>query len=90
MDDMIGLGVGPRPGTDRPGVVVPAGAVIESEFASVAVRLDHGANSVRLRVEDLRTGQVRFLDALELETIVWLGDEHLATLLDPSHDRWRG
>lgn len=71
-------------------VEVPAGKVVESEFASVAVRLDQQGNAVRLRVEDLRTGRVRHLDALELEAIVWLGDGHLTQLLDPSHDRWRG
>lgn len=70
-------------------VEIPAGKVVESEFASVAVRLDRDGNSVRLRVEDLRTGRVRHLDALELESIVWLGDGHLTQLLDPSHDRWR-
>lgn len=68
----------------------PAGEIIESEFASVAVKLDQDGNSVRLRVEDLRTGRVRFLDALELESLVWLGEGHLSQLLDPSHERWRG
>ncbi len=71
-------------------VEVSQGRVVESEFASVAVRLDRDGNSVRLRVEDLRTGRVRHLDALELETIVWLGEGHLTQLLDPSHERWRG
>ena len=76
---------------ETPGVVsIPAGKVVESEFASVAIRLDQDGNSVRLRVEDLRTGRVRFLDALELESLVWLGDGHLTQLLDPSHERWRG
>jgi hypothetical protein len=32
---------------------------------------------------------VRFLDALELEAIVWLPEGHLTRLLDPSADRWR-
>lgn len=64
-------------------------AVVENEFASVAVTLDTAANSVRLRVEDLRTQRVRFFDALELETLVWLPEAHLAQLLDPSSDRWR-
>ena len=63
--------------------------VVASEFARVAVRVDDTANGVRLRVEDLRTGRVRYLDALELETIVWLRDEHLGRLMDPSSDRWR-
>lgn len=71
-------------------VDIPQGKVVESEFASIAVRLDREGNSVRLRVEDLRTGRVRHLDALELESIVWLGDGHLTQLLDPSHERWRG
>jgi len=71
-------------------MTAPALYVVESEFASVAVSLDEEANSVRLRLEDLRTGQVRYLDALELETIVWLDEGHLARLLDPSADRWRG
>jgi hypothetical protein len=39
--------------------------------------------------EDRRTGRVRFLDALELETIIWLSESHLTQLLDPSADRWR-
>jgi hypothetical protein len=72
-------------------VSVPgAGAIIGSEFAEVAVRIDEEANAPRLRLEDLRTGRVRFLDALELETLVWLSDDKLTRLLDPSADRWRG
>lgn len=63
-------------------------AVVHSEFAQVRVGIDQQGLSPRLRLEDLRTGRVRFLDALELETIVWLRDEHLASLLDPSSDRW--
>ncbi|APA98094.1 hypothetical protein [Nocardia seriolae] len=64
-------------------------AVVHSEFAQVSVRVDDTANGPRLRLEDLRTGRVRFLDALELETIVWLADGRLERLLDPSADRWR-
>lgn len=63
--------------------------IVGNEFAEVAVRVDDDANSRRLRIEDLRTGRVRFLDALELETLVWLPEGHLHTLLDPSADRWR-
>ncbi|HWJ82466.1 MAG TPA: hypothetical protein VNS55_09540 [Nocardioides sp.] len=65
------------------------GAVVETEFASVSVRLDDEGNSVRLRLEDLRTGRVRHLDALELESIIWLAEGRLTQLLDPSHERWR-
>ncbi|WP_099023013.1 hypothetical protein [Mycolicibacterium palauense] len=72
-------------------VTIPGvGAVIGSEFAQVAVRVDEQGNSPRLRLEDLRTGRVRFLDALELETLVWLPGSRLDSLLDPSADRWRG
>lgn len=73
-----------------PTAIPGVGAVIGSEFAEVAVSIDVEANSPRLKVADLRTGRVRFLDALELETIVWLPDEKLNSLLDPSADRWRG
>ncbi len=63
--------------------------MVDSEFADVAVTVDTTANGPRLRLEDRRSGRVRFLDALELETIVWLPDGHLTQLLDPSADRWR-
>jgi len=66
-----------------------SGGTVASEFAAVAAAVDVSANGPRLRLEDLRTGKVRFLDALELEAIVWLPDGHLTQLLDPSADRWR-
>lgn len=75
----------PEP-VDVPGV----GPVIESEFAQVAVTFDMRGNSPRLRLEDLRTGRVRYLEALELETLVWLPERHLTALMDPSLNRWRG
>jgi hypothetical protein len=65
------------------------GGIVGSEFAEVAASVDTAANSSRLRLEDRRTGRVRFLDALELEAIIWLPDGHLEQLLDPSADRWR-
>ena len=64
--------------------------IVGSEFAQVAVRFDTSGNAPRLRLEDLRSGRVRYLDALELETIIWLPEERLTGLLDPSHSRWRG
>lgn len=62
---------------------------VTSEFASVALRIDGEGNGPRLRIEDLKTGQVGFLDALELETLAWLPEGGLEALLDPSHHRWR-
>ena len=63
--------------------------IVGSEFAEVAVRVDAAANGPRLRLEDLRTGRIRYLDALELETIIWLPEGRLERLLDPSAGRWR-
>ena len=70
-------------------VTGPGSGVVGSEFAEVAAGVDTTANGPRLRLEDRRTGRVRFLDALELEAIIWLPDGHLERLLDPSADRWR-
>ncbi|MFB7718285.1 MULTISPECIES: hypothetical protein [unclassified Nocardia] len=68
----------------------PAGqGVVHSEFARVAVSIDETANGPRLRLHDLKTGRVRYLDALELETIVWLAEGQMERLLDPSANRWR-
>ena len=62
---------------------------VGSEFAEVKVELDDSANGLRLKLTDMRTEHVRYLDALELETLVWLSDERLDRLMDPSYDRWR-
>ncbi len=64
--------------------------VVDNEFAQVSVRFDEAGNAPRLRLEDLRSGRVRYLDALELETIVWLPEDRITALLDPSRSRWRG
>lgn len=63
-------------------------AIVGNEFAEVAVGIDDTANGPRLRLTDLRGGRTRYLDALELETIVWLPEENLRQLLDPSAGRW--
>jgi hypothetical protein len=62
---------------------------LTSEFAAVKVTLDHDGNGPRLKIEDLKTGQVGFLDPLELETLAWLPEGGLHKLLDPSLLRWR-
>jgi hypothetical protein len=62
---------------------------VVSEFAAVAVSVDDAGNGPRLRIEDLRTGRVGFLDALELETLAWRPAGALDELLDPSAHRWR-
>lgn len=62
--------------------------IIAGEFAEVSVAYDESANGPRLRLEDLRTGRVRHIDPLELETIVWLTEEQRERMLDPSASRW--
>ena len=62
---------------------------VTSEFASVGLSIDHDANGPRLRVEDLKTGHVGYLDPLELETLAWLPEGALRKFLDPSFHRWR-
>jgi hypothetical protein len=76
-------------GADAGIVTGPESAIVGSEFAEVAVSVDGNGNGPRLRLTDQRTGRVRYLDALELETIIWLPEGHLRRLLDPSADRWR-
>ena len=63
--------------------------MVASEFAQVQVEIDHTANGSRLHLVDSKTGRERFLDALELEALVWLPDEPLRSLLDPSAHRWQ-
>jgi hypothetical protein len=61
--------------------------LVFNEFAAVACRHDDHANGVRLRLEDVRSGRVRYLDALQLETLIWLPAAWWDRLLDPSI-RW--
>lgn len=63
---------------------------LRNEFAYVSVELDYDANGPRLKISDLRTGQVGYLDPLELESLAWSTHEDLAPLLNPSHRRWAG
>jgi hypothetical protein len=83
---MMTIEFGDSDSVDVPGV----GPVVGSEFAQISVNLDTTGNSPRLRLEDLRSGRVRYLDALELETIIWLPGQRLTALMDPSAGRWRG
>jgi len=62
---------------------------ISNEFASVQLHLDQTGNGPRIRVTDERTGRERFLDPLELESIVWAEDAWLAAMVDPAAGRWR-
>lgn len=63
--------------------------LLENEFAAVELELDERGNGPRLKVEDVKTGHVGYLDALELETLAWLPEGALHPLLDPSALRYR-
>jgi len=58
--------------------------IVANEFAEVAVGLDVSANGPRLRLEDLRTGRVRYLSPLDLEGVIWGPPGHLEEFLDPA------
>jgi hypothetical protein len=54
-----------------------------SEFAAVEIARDDHANGPRLMIRDLRSGEVIYLDPLELAALAWLRHEELLPLLDP-------
>lgn len=60
---------------------------LTSEFASVEIGLDESGNGPRLKVTDLRSGQIGYLDPLELETIAWLDKDDLAPLFNAGMTR---
>ena len=62
---------------------------LENEFASVDVELDHDGNGPRLKITDLRTAHVGYLDPFELETLAWLDKNALTPFFDPSRTRWK-
>ncbi len=62
---------------------------ISSEFAWVKVQVDDSGLGPRLLIQDMRTGRVGYLDALELEMLAWTPHESLAWLVNPAFSRWR-
>jgi hypothetical protein len=63
--------------------------ILANEFAQVDIELDESGNGPRLRIKDVRTGQVGYLDPLELEYLAWATKDELAPLLDPARSRWK-
>jgi hypothetical protein len=63
---------------------------LASEFASVEVARDDGANGPRLMIRDARNGRCVFLDPLELAALAWIRHEDLMPFLDPSRFLRRG
>ena len=62
---------------------------ISNEFAAVTISVARSRLGRRLRIKDCATGEERFLDALELEALIWATYEDFDRLMDPSHSRWR-
>jgi hypothetical protein len=63
----------------------PARWLLRNEFATVEVELDHQANSPRLKITNLRTGQKSYLDPLELERLTLARHADLAWIVSPAH-----
>lgn len=63
--------------------------ILASEFALVEIELDESGNGPRLRIRDMKSGQVGYLDPLELEYLAYATKEELAPLLDPARSRWK-
>jgi hypothetical protein len=74
-----------RNGNGRPD---PKRLELASEFASVSVEVDTGANGPRLRIENRQNGRVVYLDPLEVASLTWLTHEQLGPFLDPGRTGW--
>jgi hypothetical protein len=66
---------------------------VSSEFAVVDVALDRESKGDRLRIRDVDAERTLYLDALELECLVWIPEDELkefiSQYMDPSRHRWR-
>ncbi|HTK64735.1 MAG TPA: hypothetical protein VL595_20270 [Pseudonocardia sp.] len=58
---------------------------LNNEFAAVQVELDTRANSPRLKITDLRSGQVGYLDPLELERLTATRHADLTWIVSPGN-----
>jgi hypothetical protein len=58
---------------------------LSNEFAAVEVELDKSANSPRLKITDLRTGTVGYLDPLELERLSAARHADLTWIVSPAN-----
>jgi len=65
-----------------------AGVVLRSEFSVVRVAVDRTANGDRLRLEDLRSGRVFWLDPLEIERLTTIRHEDLTYVVTPARSEW--
>jgi hypothetical protein len=57
--------------------------LIKNEYASVKVTVDTEGKGTRLKVEDLSSGTVIYLDPLELQALAWATREDLSAFTRP-------
>lgn len=70
------------------GIDTEAGVVLRSEFSVVRVAVDRSANGDRLRLEDVRSGRVFWLDPLEIERLTTIRHEDLTYVVTPARGEW--
>jgi hypothetical protein len=58
---------------------------LSNEFAAIEVELDTNANSPRLKITDLRTDTVGYLDPLELERLSAARHADLTWIVSPAN-----
>jgi len=56
---------------------------LKNEYASVKVTVDTQGKGTRLRVEDVSSGSVIYLDPIELQALAWATKEDLSTFTRP-------
>ncbi len=56
--------------------------VLRNEFASVSLSIDPSGNGDRLRIVDIATGAVAYLEPLELAALTKVHPDHLTQLFD--------
>ena len=56
---------------------------LKNEYASVKVTVDTEGKGTRLRVEDVASGSVIYLDPIELQALAWATKEDLSIFTRP-------
>jgi hypothetical protein len=59
-----------------------------NEFAWVQLELDNTGLSPRLKIHDMRSGNIGYLDAFELVMLAQVRHEDLKPLMDPGFQGW--
>ena len=57
--------------------------LLKNEYASVKVTVDTAGKGTRLKVEDVSSGSVIYLDPIELQALAWATREDLSVFTRP-------